>query len=307
MVPSHRFSLPTHSPLVSVIIPTYNRALALNRCLESLCAQTFGNFEVIIADDGSTDNTSEVVDRFSLRLSILYLRISNSGGPARPRNLAVSRSSGKYIAFLDSDDSWAPTKLEVCLKLLQNGADLVYHDAYIKGHSFLPFRARSIPSRQVSVPVYEHLLANGNSIFNSSVVVSRSLLEKALPIDESFDLIAAEDFDLWLRLAQYSDLFLSIPRPLLCYQVSVDSISSFTRKYRYTKYICVKHGLTSVPPAGLPDWALANLATSSFRLRLYSESCTYFWSLALRSVGQYRMIKFLVMTAATKLLACFSF
>jgi glycosyltransferase involved in cell wall biosynthesis len=307
MVPSHRFGLLSDSPLVSVIIPTYNRALPLNRCLESLCAQTYGNFEVIIVDDGSTDNTFDVVDLFSLRLSTLYIKISNSGGPARPRNLAISRSSGKYIAFLDSDDSWAPTKLEVCLKFLQNGADLVYHDAYIKVRSFFPLRAHSIPSRQVSVPVYEHLLRYGNSIVNSSVVVSRSLLEKALPIDESSDLIAAEDFDLWLRLAQYSDSFLYIPRPLLCYQVSGDNISSFTRKYRYTKYICAKHGLTSVPPAGLPDWALANLATSSFRLRLYSESCLYSWSLALRSSGQPRIIKFLAMIAASKFLARFSF
>jgi glycosyltransferase involved in cell wall biosynthesis len=291
------------APLVSVVIPTYNRSCSLKRCLESLCSQSFANFEVVIADDGSTDNTSDVVEHFRLRLSIIYFKISNSGGPARPRNLAISRSSGEYIAFLDSDDSWLPTKLEECIKQLSNGAELVYHDAFIQRRSIFPFREDVLASSQVPKPVFDYLIKHGNPIINSSVVVLRSLLYKAMPIDESSDLIAAEDFDLWLRLARYSESYLYIPKPLLCYGAGGDNISSYDRKYRYTKYICTRHGFYSAFPDQWPDWALANLATSSFRLSRYNEACSYSWRLALRSASQARFLKFFTIAAISKLFA----
>jgi len=87
--------------IISVIIPTYNRSKELKRCLESLTRQTYKKFEVIVCDDGSTDNTKEVVNSYRNVLNIIYIKDENFGGPARPRNNGIKLSNGEYIAFLD--------------------------------------------------------------------------------------------------------------------------------------------------------------------------------------------------------------
>jgi glycosyltransferase involved in cell wall biosynthesis len=97
---------------VSVIIPTYNQSKDLNRCLLSLVDQTFKNFEVIICDDGSYDDTKQIVRQFHSKLEIKYLYNANFGGPAHPRNCGIKAAKGEYIAFLDSDDWWCNNKLE---------------------------------------------------------------------------------------------------------------------------------------------------------------------------------------------------
>src|SRR5437763_1133783 len=98
------------APRFSVVIPTYNRAAELERCLESLIAQTFHDFEVLISDDGSTDRSADVARAFSDRLTIQYRWSEHWGGPARPRNLGIRHAASEWVCFLDSDDWWYPTK-----------------------------------------------------------------------------------------------------------------------------------------------------------------------------------------------------
>ena len=117
-------------PQTSVIIPTYNRAQELRRCLNSLTCQTAKDFEVIVCDDGSTDNTEETVREFSGKLDIKYLKSSNFGGPARPRNLGLRIAKGKFVAFLDADDWWCSNKLTRSIETLNSGADITYHDLF---------------------------------------------------------------------------------------------------------------------------------------------------------------------------------
>src|SRR5680860_1084245 len=107
-------------PTFSVIIPTYNRAKDIDQCLSSLLAQTYKNFEVIVCDDGSTDNTKDIVESYKDRLNIRYDWSENWGGPARPRNRGIKLSQADWICFLDSDDWWCPNKLEECVKYLDN-------------------------------------------------------------------------------------------------------------------------------------------------------------------------------------------
>ncbi len=113
--------------IFSVIIPKYNRTETLKRALQSLVTQTYKEFEVIVCDDGSTDNTKEIVDSFKNNLSIRYIWEENWGGPARPRNSGINISKNEWICFLDSDDWWYPKKLETVLSRLNN-ADIIYHD-----------------------------------------------------------------------------------------------------------------------------------------------------------------------------------
>src|SRR3954464_10946901 len=111
-------------PRVSVVIPTYNRSHALRRCLDSVAKQTFRDFEVIVCDDGSTDDTAEVVREYESVLDLTYSYGENFGGPARPRNRGIGLARAPYIAFLDSDDWWAPRKLELSVRYLDEGADV---------------------------------------------------------------------------------------------------------------------------------------------------------------------------------------
>jgi glycosyltransferase involved in cell wall biosynthesis len=105
--------------LVSVIIPTYNRASTLARAIESVLKQTYGNLELIVVDDSSNDETSGVVSGIADE-RIKYIKFSKNKGVAAARNAGIKESCGDYIAFLDSDDQWLPDKLKLSLEVFKN-------------------------------------------------------------------------------------------------------------------------------------------------------------------------------------------
>lgn len=192
-------------PLFSIIIPTFNRSADLRRSLESLCQQTCSDFEVLVCDDGSTDDSAQVANEFATRLDLKYLWAENWGGPARPRNRGIAASTGAWLCFLDSDDWWYPHKLQACLPLL-NDADLLHHAMDLVGPEGGLGR---LDSRNLQAPVVRDLLLHGNNcgIINSSVVVRRELVIAANGFSEDRSLIAVEDFDLWIRISLLTDRF----------------------------------------------------------------------------------------------------
>jgi len=215
-------------PFFSIIIPTYNRADKLRRALESVRQQTFNNFEVIVCDDGSTDNTEQVAKDFSSSLNLRYIHEENWGGPARPRNNGIKLARGEWICFLDADDFWYPRKLE-SIKKYTPYADVVHHDSDImtaggkicgkaKGRRFKP-------------PVFIDLMTNGNGVLNSSACVKKEIIEKVNGFTELKELIALEDYDLWLRVSRMSERFLYLPRSLGVYVISEDKINEFSDLY----------------------------------------------------------------------------
>lgn len=107
-------------PLVSIVIPTYNRASLIGQSLKSALAQTYKNCEIIVVDDGSTDNTRQVVESFGP--AVRYISKDNSG-PSPTRNLGIREAKGEYVAFLDSDDLWEPTKIEKQLRCFEQNPD----------------------------------------------------------------------------------------------------------------------------------------------------------------------------------------
>ena len=215
-----------HSPRVSVVIPTYNRARDIGRCLDSLVAQTFRDFEVLVCDDGSKDETGEIVARYSDRLDLKYRWADNFGGPARPRNDGIQHARGEFLAFLDSDDWWTDGKLAESVRALDAGADFVYHDLHLAQRASQRLFLRKSATRSLSKPVFDDLLANGNGINNSSVVVRRELMVRIGGFSEERNLIAAEDFDAWLRVAKLTDRFMRIPRTLGYYWIGDGNISN---------------------------------------------------------------------------------
>lgn len=205
-------------------MPTYNHAHYLNRALQSVFDQTYDNWEIIIIDNHSTDETSKVVAKF-FGPRTTYLKINNGGIIAKSRNMGIKAAKGEWVAFLDSDDWWAPEKLQVFYNHVSEKVDLIYHDMEIVSNKFRFFGRKKIKTGQVKKPVFVNLLLSGNVIGNSSVVVRKNLLDLIGGIDESKDIVAAEDYNTWLRIAQITDQFVYLPQKLGYYFIHNQSIS----------------------------------------------------------------------------------
>jgi glycosyltransferase involved in cell wall biosynthesis len=202
------------NPRASVVVPTYNRANELRRCLDSLVTQTLGDFEVLVCDDGSTDNTAEIITDYASALDISYDYAENFGGPGRPRNRGIRLARAPFIAFLDSDDWWAPAKLERSLFFLNAGADVVFHDLWNVLHLEQKHCKSRISSDKPVAPMFESLLCSAKSIPNSSIVVRASSLQAIDGICEDKEFVAVEDFDMLLRLSKVTEKFVRIPECL---------------------------------------------------------------------------------------------
>lgn len=199
-------------PLVSVVIPTYNRLRYLPDAIESVAAQRYANWELIIVEDGSTDGTGDYLrERASRdgRISIVVHR--RCANPAMLRNAGIARSRGDYVAFLDSDDLWLPDKLAAQVRRLH--ADRQCRWSYMRD-MLIDAHAEEIPIDpahgriQPSGWILAELISVGVSISMSSVMVEKQLLFEAGGFDPA--VLLAEDYDLWSRLAWRSPvLFVS--------------------------------------------------------------------------------------------------
>lgn len=209
-------------PLLSIIIPAYNAADFIEATLESIYAQTFTDYEIIVVDDGSTDGTSQALLRHKDKIT--YIRQPNSGAPASPRNLAMKLSDAKYIAIFDADDLMSSRKLEVAINLLEEQPDVALFFSNFKfmrqgkldAQSFFDDpKVRqvldSVPKRELQAgcfrferPVPLEILKN-NFIGTSTVVARREALVPQGLFNER--LIGIEDRDLWYRLGKQGKLF----------------------------------------------------------------------------------------------------
>lgn len=200
---------PCTSPLVSVVIPTCNRLSYLRAAIDSVLEQTYENWELVVADDGSAQGTREYLSEIASfpRARVLWLK--HSGIPAVVRNAAIGRATGTYVAFLDSDDLWHPRKLEYQLDLLQRRRECLWsYTAFVnvdQDGRILPEEARR---RWVACDgdIFEKMTRGEVSIRTPTVVVSRRLLLEVGAFDESMR--SAEDYDLWFRLALRSQVAL---------------------------------------------------------------------------------------------------
>jgi len=209
-------------PRVSVIIPTYNSARFIAGTLDSVFAQSFRDFEVIVVDDGSTDNTREILQPYLNRIQYSYQQNSERSAA---RNNALSHASGGYIAFLDSDDLWAPEKLARQVAVLDDNpqVSLVFSQArYVdEGSNPVSFCGQTIdgePGDGLVIADYSIPLLSSNVVAGggSAAMVRRWMLDKAGKFD--LDLVQSEDWDMWVRLAQLGP-FAYIPEPLTAYRV----------------------------------------------------------------------------------------
>ena len=206
------------NPKVSVIVTCYNYGHYLAGCLDSILAQTFEDFEVIVVDDGSTDDTPHQIQLYLTRKDrIRYIRTTNEG-QASAKNTGIRNACGEFVAFLDADDLWHSEKLKKQLVLFEDKSIGVVFSRM----EFINEEGRTIVSQEPSgylrprsSQVTDHLLFDNFVPFSSSMV-RRELLENYGGFDET--LAMGIDWDLWLRLSLHCQ-FAYVDEPLLRYRV----------------------------------------------------------------------------------------
>ncbi|MFN3531871.1 MAG: glycosyltransferase family 2 protein [Candidatus Brocadia sp.] len=207
--------------LVSVILPTYNCAPFLPDSLGSVLSQAYDFYEIIVVDDGSTDNTKEVLKPFMQRIK--YIHLEQNRGLPNARNIGIQSAQGKYIAFLDADDLWLPEKLQTDVNYFDQHPEVsMLYSRHInideKGYALGGERKKRLPSGNIFI----RLFSEQNFIIASSVVVRKEVFEAAGLFDEQ--LINCQDWDMWLRITFYFKAA-GINKPLVKYRHNPRSLS----------------------------------------------------------------------------------
>ncbi|MEK7277112.1 MAG: glycosyltransferase family A protein [Chloroflexota bacterium] len=252
--------------MISVIIPTYNRRRLLERTLAGVLAQTEKDYEVIVADDGSTDDTFEYLQS----QCVLAIHLSHSGKPAIARNSGIAYAQGEFVAFLDSDDAWETTALEELAAALASAPDAGFAFGDYAPAPALPQAAQHGPDGGVAIDIFESLLMT-DFLATGSLLIRREAIETVGEFDAR--LWVADDWDYWLRLAaQFKAVHVS--KPLVHIHAVPDGISraSGGTIFADNKLISQKMAawcLTHRPAA----WPLARRV----RRRSLYESARYQW------------------------------
>lgn len=289
----------TREPRVSVIIPTHNCGAYIGDAIESVVAQTYAEYEIIVVDDGSTDDTKTALAPYVGRIHYLC---QNNRGVSAARNAGIARARGEVVAFLDADDMWLPLKLELQLEALQGHPDvaLCFTDflEFDKSGVTMPSRMNTranarawferyrVGNSEVACgPMYEDLL-QANWIHTSSVVIRRATFLRVGVFDEAFGV--GEDYDVWLRIARTYPL-VCVNRVLSGYRYQAQSVCGPPESRRLVYSRCVaqvleKHLRENAVPSALRDVAAEKvsqcyweLGWSLFRQNRPSEARSLFW------------------------------
>lgn len=210
------------NPRVSVIIPVYNRAFLIRRALQSVLNQTYRDFEIIVVNDGSTDNLEDTVKSFKDDRIRYFQHNKNRGAPAA-RNTGIRAAKGEYIAFQDSDDEWLPEKLEKQIIAFENAkpaVGVVYSGFWLiknDKRTYMPTKE----TLQKEGNIHNELL-KGNFVSGVSAIVRRNCFEKTGMFDENVPRL--QDWELFIRLSKHYE-FKYINQPLVLAYSTSESIS----------------------------------------------------------------------------------
>lgn len=243
---------------ISVIVPSYNRKSTIKRCIDSIIVQTYPIFEIIIVDDGSDDGTLEFIEKEYKSDKRIQIIKQNHKGAQAARNAGIRTAQGEYIAFLDSDDEWLPSKLEVQVEELKKNADAVIcGNGYVQtdweddmpkvysvnrknGH-FKTGERKLYRVNGKTGKVYKHMLCNSFCLFQLLLTSKKNLLDIGL-LDEK--VASFQEWDTAIRLAKEHE-FIFIKKPLFIYHLhdgetisksqkkSIDGLEYIYRKFQY--------------------------------------------------------------------------
>ena len=223
---------------ISVIIPTYNRGKIIGNSIKSVLNQTLKNLEVIVVDDGSKDNTKEIVDKFKDE-RIRYIKLQNNTGAANARNIGIKNSIGQFIAFQDSDDLFYPDKLESQLKnIIKKNSNLDFCKIKVIFNSSFSYFVPSLNQEKniLNGDILNELVAKGNFISNQAILIKKNFLSKYL-FDPNMPRL--QDYDLVLRMIHRAKI--SYTKDVLVeLHIQKDSITQSNKKLRQAIYILLK-------------------------------------------------------------------
>jgi len=197
-------------PLVSIIMPCFNGEAFLAAAIDSVLGQTFRDFELIVVDDGSTDRSAEILERYCDRVRVIRQR---NRGVSNARNVGIQESNGEFIAFLDSDDHWDPEFLDQMVKGMADSSTAIAYCGWqnvgaVQGKPFVP------PDYESSDKMH-HLLRFASLWPIHAILLRRSLMPPGVPFNPEYP--ACEDYDLWLRIASFHRIQL-VPKVLAFYR-----------------------------------------------------------------------------------------
>ncbi|MDA3810253.1 MAG: glycosyltransferase [Spirochaetaceae bacterium] len=254
--------------LVSVIIPVYNRENMICDAVESVLNQTYEQYEIIVADDGSTDNTISQLKKYSHLASFHCLKLNHSGFPGKVRNQAVELAKGKWIAFLDSDDLWMPEKLEKQLDYLethQNSKIIHTLEKWVRNGKTI---SQSHRKHQKEGDLFNISLGKCE-IGPSTVVMEKSLFLKSGGFRE--DLEICEDYDLWLKITSLNTVAYIDEALVIKNAGHEDQLSA---KYDYIELFKINSLKDLVDKRAFPEARLSIAKKELARkCKIYSKGC----------------------------------
>jgi glycosyltransferase involved in cell wall biosynthesis len=214
--------------LVSIITPSYNSSRFISQTIESVLAQTYQDWEMIIVDDVSPDNSNDIIDEYCKKDSrITLIKLEKNSGPAVARNKAIEEAKGRYIAFLDADDLWHPEKLEKQINFMnENNLALSYASYYIISEDNVDLGIFTTKER---IDYFD--LLKTNSIGCLTAMYDTKLIGKVLMPN----IIKKQDYGLWLKILKQIDYAKGLLEPLAYYRLVSNSVSS--NKVDGIKYI----------------------------------------------------------------------
>lgn len=252
---------------ISVIIPVYNGMKYLPQTVQSVLEQTYQDFEVLIINDGSSDNIEEWFA--NLKKKQIKLISQENKGKSAARNAGILAAQGKYLAFLDADDLWKPTKLEKQLKCFNHSFDvgLVYSGTIIINEHGLSTGKIIMPKAEGDV--WEKMLESNLLVCGSNPLIHRDCFDKVGLF--SLDLPLAQDWDMWIRIANnYS--FALVQEPLVCYREHSENTSKKWQKMYQYNTLVLERGLS-----------LREQSDTNLRNKAYCSLYLYLGWLALRN------------------------
>jgi glycosyltransferase involved in cell wall biosynthesis len=251
-------------PLVSVVIPSYNRASLVGDAIDSALAQTHRNTEIIVVDDGSTDDTDKIMERYAANPRVRYLKHPTNRGIPAARNTGIRHARGEYIALLDSDDMWLPNKLETQLQVFRQDVAkevaAVWSDAYVVDVSGNTRTSGVRVPREVDlIQLFRH-----NFIIAQTTMMRRACVDRVGLFDEDLR-GGSDDYDMWLRLARHFKLRY-VRTPLATIRLHGGNYSSVQGQAR-DNFVIIDKTIAASPE--LRALRRAKLGRLHYRLGLY--------------------------------------
>lgn len=216
------------NPLISIVVPVYNTEKYIAETIESVIAQTYDNWELLLIDDGSTDSSRKIIESFVEKDSRIKYHYKENGGQASARNLGVKKANGEYIAFLDSDDIWLPKKLEHQIEeLIKYKPDFLYG----LGYFYYPEKAKDeqlveydwITGERSGLEFF-HQIYLGCIVNTNTVLLKRDIFERIGYFDENEIIRGTEDWDLWMRIALQIPKVYGSPKRNVYYRIHEEGI-----------------------------------------------------------------------------------